>query len=151
MKAWKVQLNDRDMAFVLAETREKAVAKAIREHPSGDGHAWWADVVDWKEFGRWRRPDLDGEYLTMQPLVQSGEAWVECDGCGCRIDEDGGEPNDDAVFAAIADRDVGENLTVWANPNTAFCCQECYDKHRERAHLWPESFHGDSLFLSTEY
>lgn len=150
-KAWKIKLNDCDTAYVLAATREKAVAKAIREHPSGDGHFHWADVVDWKEFGRWRRADLDGEFLTMQPLVEAGEAWIECAGCGCQIDMEGGEPNDDAVFAAVAVRPMGENLTVWANANTAFCCQECFDKHREHAYLWPESAHGDYLLLSSEY
>lgn len=73
MKAWKVNLNDCDMEYVLAESEGVAVSLAIIDACCRSGFGPIDLMGDEGVASVERRDDLDGEYLTLRQLVAVGD------------------------------------------------------------------------------
>ena len=142
MKAWRIDLNECDTVYVLAPTRDKATARAIKNHPEVN---WWAEMRAYGGFSaisRKRIPELDGDAITHQQLCDLGLMWTECYGCGKRIEHGGREGEN------------GEHIPAhWVTGWTPFCSKACYDAHpslhrSSTATGWDDP---EVVFLSTEY
>ena len=134
MKAWYVNLNDCDSAYVLAETRGKATMAAIREW-EGWAESWDRDY--WKAVRCRRFPALDGDSFTERQLVDGGHIWTRCHGCGGFAGYCG--PADGLVYGA---------------DNRPYCEEACRDRPtRPGVPLYTSPVHGpyEPMLVSTEY